>query len=175
MIYIIYSWYIPGIYFDIGIYLVYTRYIPSICQQRRYRRYMPHKNFDTLVRYQSRTPLNWSYTWYIPPAAARLARREPVHPLAVALGALRTIRRRWPSRCTRGTSPSTDRALGMRPRSGHYPTGVQRRSARYNQARNCHVMTTCFSQSKLVFAAKLAMSSGARYGKSAAKPCSKEK
>ena len=101
------------------------------------------------------------------PAAARLARREPVHPLAVALGALRIIRRRWPSRCTRGTSPSTDRALGMRPRSGHCPTGVQRRSARYNQARNCHVMTTCFSQSKLVFDAKLAMSRGAsaRYGK----------
>ena len=126
-----------------------------------------------------------------PPAAARLARRQPVFPLAALRRKIcfvecqrysfflfdhgsRTIDRRaanhspgrrWPSRCTRGTSPSTDRALGMRPRSGHYPTGVQRRAARYHQARSCHVMTTCFSQSQLVFAAKLAMSRGARYGK----------
>ena len=40
--------------------------------------------------------------------------------------------RRWPSRCTRGSLPSADRALGMRPRRGHYPTGVQRRAARYH-------------------------------------------
>ena len=41
-------------------------------------------------------------------------------------------RRRWPSRCTRGSLPSADRALGMRPRRGHYPTGVQRGAARHH-------------------------------------------
>ena len=37
------------------------------------------------------------------------------------------------------------------------------KSFKNHQARCCHVMTTCFSRSKLVFAAKLAMSRGARY------------
>ena len=117
------------------------------------------------------------------PPAARLAQRQPVFPLAarsapVLLSDSRCFRwlrarraanhspgRRWPSRCKCGKSPSADRELGALPRRCHFPTGVQRRAARYHQARCCHGMTTCFSRSKLVFAAKLSMSSGARYGK----------
>ena len=70
LVYTKYIWSISLVYTiyiaDIGIYLVYTWYISPICQHRRHSRYIPHKNFDTLVRYQSRTPLDWSYTWYIP-------------------------------------------------------------------------------------------------------------
>ena len=42
MIYYIYPWYIPGIYFDVGILLVYTWYIPGI-----YRLYANVTELDT--------------------------------------------------------------------------------------------------------------------------------
>ena len=74
-----------------------------------------------------------------PPTARSARGRSAVTILRACLGARRvtihrlsapTVGGHHPPTC--GTSPSADRTLGARPRSGHHPTGVLRRAAHHH-------------------------------------------
>ena len=68
-----------------------------------------------------------------PPRGARRARSPKPAPPRFCYGpGCKPTTRRPPTRCTRDSLPSADHALSMRPRRGHYPTGVQRGAARHH-------------------------------------------